>query len=349
MSKDWKAIAISSTASMRDVMTVIDKNAMQVALVVDDGAHLTGIVTDGDVRRALLRGETLDTPVNKFMNTNPITGLIDEDPSSWQRTMQRYTLQHLPLLDSHGCICDLARIELPDEPKRENPVVLMAGGLGTRLRPLTHANPKPLLRIGDKPIIQTIIENFVAQGFYNFKICINYHGDKIRAYLGNGSKWGIDIEYIEEQKRLGTAGALSLLQDRPEQPFFVMNGDILTKVDFVRLIGFHEKQQNKATMCVREYRYQIPYGVVKLDNHRILRLKEKPIQYYNVNAGIYLLEPDVLDVIPRNEYFDMTSLFEQLINHNIQVGSFPLTEYWMDVGRMEDFEQADTEYFEQFG
>lgn len=349
MSKDWKSIAIPSTASMREVMTVIDKNAMQVALVVDDGSHLTGIVTDGDVRRALLRGETLDTPVHSFMNTNPITGLIDEDPASWQRTMQRYTLQHLPLLDANGCICDLARIELPDEPRRDNTVVLMAGGLGTRLRPLTHASPKPLLRVGDKPIIQTIIENFVAQGFYNFKICINYHGDKIRAYLGDGSKWGITIEYIEENKRLGTAGALSLLTERPELPFFVMNGDILTKVDFVRLIGFHEKQQNKATMCVREYRYQIPYGVVKLDNHRILRLKEKPIQYYNVNAGIYLLEPDVLDVIPRNEYFDMTSLFEQLINHEIQVGSFPLTEYWMDVGRMEDFEQADMEYFEQFG
>jgi dTDP-glucose pyrophosphorylase/CBS domain-containing protein len=349
MSDEWKSIAVPSTATMRKVLEIIDTSAMQIALVVDDDCHLSGITTDGDIRRALLRGESLDTPVHQFMNPNAVTGLIDEDPSSWQRSMQRFTLQHLPLLDANGCICELARLELPEEPKRPNTVVLMAGGLGTRLRPLTKANPKPLLRIGDKPIIETIIESFSSQGFHNFKLCINYHGDKIRQYCGDGQQWGVNIEYIEEEKRLGTAGALSLLKERPEQPFFVMNGDLITKVDFVRLIGFHEKQSNIATMCVREYRYQVPYGVVKLDNHRITTLKEKPIQYYNVNAGIYLLEPAVLDVIPKNEYFDMTSLFEQLINHDIQVGSFPLTEYWMDVGRMEDYEQADMDYSEQFG
>lgn len=349
MNKDWKTIATLSTATMREVLSTIDASSMQIALVVDDGCHLLGTITDGDIRRALLRGDSLDTPVIHFMNSNPITGLLDEDPHIWQRTMDRYSLQHLPLLDANGCIQELARKTLPQEPLRKNPVVLMAGGMGTRLRPLTQQRPKPLLQVGEKPIIQTIIENFVSQGFHDFKICINYQGEQIKAFCGNGGKWNANIEYIEEQKRLGTAGALSLLSKRPETPFFVMNGDVLTKVDFVRLLGFHQKQHNLATMCVREYRYQIPYGVVQLDQHRIIDLKEKPVKYYNVNAGVYLLEPTVLDHIPKNEYFDMTQLFEKLIEENAQVGSFPLREYWMDVGRMEDFEQAHLDYAVHFG
>jgi NDP-sugar pyrophosphorylase family protein len=228
-------------------------------------------------------------------------------------------------------------------------VVLMAGGMGTRLHPLTQQHPKPLLKVGEKPIIQTIIENFVTQGFSQFRICINYLGEKIKAFCGDGSHWDVQIEYIEEDKRLGTAGALSLLPQRPEKPFFVMNGDVLTKVDFVRLLRFHEKQQNLATMCIREYRYQIPYGVVKLERHRIVELKEKPVEYYNINAGVYLLEPVVLDYIPQNKYFDMTHLFELMMEKNLQVGSFPLREYWMDVGRKEDFDQADIDYAGQFG
>lgn len=349
MNTDWKSIAAPSSSTMREVLSIIDTNAMQIALVVDDGCHLVGTITDGDIRRALLRGDSLDTPVIKFMNANPITGLVDEDPHIWQRTMDRYTLQHLPLLDANGCIRGLARKHLPQEPTRNNPVVLMAGGMGTRLRPLTQQRPKPLLKVGEKPIIQTIIENFVSQGFHQFKVCINYQGEQIKAFCGDGSAWDAEIEYIEEQKRLGTAGALSLLRQRPNDPFFVMNGDVLTKVDFVRLLGFHEKQNNIATMCVREYRYQIPYGVVKLEQHRILDLKEKPVEYYNVNAGVYLLEPSVLDHIPSDEYFDMTQLFEKLIEDHVQVGSFPLREYWMDVGRMEDYEQAHLDYAVHFG
>jgi len=349
MSNDWKSIATPSTASMRDVLSIIDESAMQIALVVDDGCHLLGTITDGDIRRALLRGETLDTPVLRFMNSNPITGLIDEDPHIWQRTMERYSLQHLPLLDANGCIQELTRKTQPQEPQRSNTVVLMAGGMGTRLYPLTQQRPKPLLKVGEKPIIQTIIENFISQGFSDFKICINYLGEKIKDFCGDGSRWNVNIDYIEEDKRLGTAGALSLFPQRPDKPFFVMNGDVLTKVDFVRLLVFHEKQKNLATMCVREYRYQIPYGVVKLDQHRIVDLKEKPVEYYNVNAGVYLLEPAVLDYIPANQYFDMTRLFEVMMERNLQVGSFPLREYWVDVGRMEDFEQAHTDYTEQFG
>lgn len=333
---------------MREVMQVIDRAGTQIALVTDENGHLLGIATDGDIRRALLRGEGLETPVNKFMNANPVTGLSDEDPSAWQRTMQRHSLRFLPLLNDQGCVQELVRVDSIKEPERDNIAVLMAGGLGTRLRPLTEHEPKPLLKVGDKPILETIVESFVAQGFRRIKMCINYRGQMIRAHFGDGSAFGAQIEYIEETKRLGTAGALSLLRERPEHPFFVMNGDLLTKVDFVRLLEFHKKQTNAATLCVREYRYQIPYGVVQLDKYRIVRVKEKPVQYYNVNAGIYLLEPAVLDHIPPDQYFDMTTLIEQAIASHVRVGSFPLREYWMDIGRMEDFEQAHSEYAEHF-
>lgn len=335
-------------APMREVMQVIDRAGTQIALVVDANDHLLGIATDGDIRRALLQGETLETPVSQFMNGNPLTGLVDEDPLVWQRTMQRHNLRYLPLLDAQGSVQKLVRADAFKESPRENLVVLMAGGKGTRLRPLTEHEPKPLLKVGNKPILETIIESFAAQGFHRFQLCINYRGEMIRDHFGDGAQWGIQIEYIEEPMRLGTAGALGLLAKRPEQPFFVMNGDLLTKVDFVRLLEFHKKQANAATLCVREYRYQIPYGVVQLDQYRILRLKEKPVHYYNVNAGIYLLNPAVLDLIPAAQYFDMTSLIDLLLGNGAQVGSFPLREYWMDIGRMEDFEQAHTEYAEHF-
>jgi len=349
MTDSYQHLKLSPEASMREVMASIDKGAKQIALIVDCDDHLLGTVTDGDIRRALLSGMDMQALAKEFMNANPITGIIDESPALWQRTMQRHSLRHLPLLDSKGRFCDLAQLRQPLEPERTNTVVLMAGGLGTRLRPLTESMPKPLLSVGDKPILQTIIENFVDQGFNQFVLCINYQGEKIKQFCGDGSKWNATITYIEEENPLGTAGALSLLKDKPDQAFFVMNADLLTKVDYVRLLDFHQKQGHIASMCIREYRHQIPYGVVKLDEHRILNVIEKPNYYYYVNAGIYCLSPDVLHYIPKDGYFDMTELFIKLIKLSKCVGSFPLREYWMDVGRMDDYHQADQDYFEQFG
>ncbi|HEC20842.1 MAG TPA: CBS domain-containing protein, partial [Gammaproteobacteria bacterium] len=305
---DWKKIAVSSDASMKDVLTAISDGNMQIALVVDDGCHLSGTVTDGDIRRALLRGDGLDTRASAFMNANPITGLLNEDESLWQRTMQRHALRHLPLLDANGCVVGLARFEQPTEPRHENPVILMAGGLGTRLRPLTQNQPKPLIEVGSKPILETIIENFAAHGFHNIYLCINYKGEMIKEHFEDGSRWGVNIQYIEEPKRMGTAGALSLLPERPAMPFFVMNSDLLTKVDFVRLLRFHQKHAAAATLCTREYTHQIPYGVINLDGHMVHNIVEKPVHRFNVNAGIYVLEPMVLDNIPGDNYFDMPSL-----------------------------------------
>ncbi len=345
---DWKKAAVKSNVNMKNVLMAISEGNMQIALVVDDECHLTGTVTDGDIRRALLRGDGLNTPINSLMNDNPITGLLDEDEFLWQRTMQRHTLRHLPLLDSNGCVVGLARFEPPKEPKRDNPVILMAGGLGTRLHPLTQSQPKPLLEVGSKPILETIIENFADHGFHNIYLCINYKGEMIKKYFSDGSRWNVEIKYIEEKKRMGTAGALSMLPNKPDAPFFVMNSDLLTKVDFVRLLHFHQKQSASATMCTREYTHQIPYGVINLEGHDVVSMVEKPTQRFSVNAGIYVLEPETLEDIPADIFFDMPSLINTLLDNKKSVASFPIHEYWIDIGRMQEFKQAHEDYSTQF-
>lgn len=345
---DWKKIAVSSENTLLEVMQVIDKGVKQIALVIADDCHLLGTVTDGDIRRALLKGISLNSQIKECMNTNPVTGLINEKSASWQRSMQKLALRNLPILDARGCVVKLVQLELPQEPVRENHIIIMAGGLGSRLHPLTENQPKPLLKIGNKPILETIIQNIAQQGFYQFTLCINYHGDKIKNYFQDGQQFDTQIDYIEEEKRLGTAGALSLLKDKPEHPFIVMNGDILTKVDLVRLVEFHQQQQNVLTLCTREYQHQVPYGVVEHNEHKITSIKEKPMHFYNINAGIYILSPEVLDLIPHNQYFDMTQLIEQLLSKKEAVGSFPLTDYWMDIGQMDDFKQAHDEYDDNF-
>lgn len=350
MHKTWKDISVPRSASLKAALEVLDAGAMQIALVVDDECHLAGTLTDGDARRALLRGKGLDTPVAEVMNANPTTGLLAEGTEIWQRTMQRHSLRHLPLLDARGCVADLVRYELPLEPERTTPVVIMAGGLGARLRPLTNDIPKPLLKVGSRPVLETIVENFAEQGFPDISLCINYRGDMIREHFGDGSRWDVNIRYVEEPDRMGTAGALTLLPQRPTEPFIVMNGDLLTKVDFVRLLDFHNKQGFSATIAMREYSHQIPYGVLEVDqDYRITRMVEKPLERRYVSAGIYILSPEALDFIPGDGYFDMPTLFNRLMENDRTVGSFPLRDYWIDIGRLEDLERAGEEYSEIFG
>ncbi|ALP52651.1 alcohol dehydrogenase [Candidatus Tenderia electrophaga] len=350
MTKTWRDVALDPQVSVKDAMAVLDAGSLQIALVVEADGHLAGTVTDGDIRRALLRGKGLDTSIHEVMNANPVTGLAEESRAIWQRTMQRHSLRHLPLLDSAGCVVDLVRFQTPSEPRRDTPVVIMAGGLGARLRPLTQQIPKPLIQVGSKPVLQTIIENFAEQGFEQIHLCINYKGEMIRKHFGDGSRFGVNIQYIEENERLGTAGALSLLPERPTRPFIVMNGDLLTKVDFVRLLEFHEQQAFTATMAMREYSHQIPYGVLKIsDGYRLESLVEKPTERFYVNAGIYILDPTALDHLPQNQYFDMPGLFQKLMAEDKPAGCFPLRDYWIDIGRIEDLERAGAEFGEMFG
>lgn len=344
---NWRSIAVSPQATLLEVMNVIDKGVKQIALVIADDDHLIGTVTDGDIRRAILKGHPLDANIQHCINTNPITGLMGESPATLQRLMQKKSLKILPILNSNGQVVDIRQVSFPAEKIKENKVVIMAGGLGSRLHPLTKNSPKPLLKVGKRPILETIINNFIDQGFYKFVISINYQGDKIKHFFKHLEQQ-IEVEYIEEKQRLGTAGALGLFAQRPEQPFIVINGDILTTLDFNRLISFHKKKRNSLTMCVREYSFQVPYGVIKQDEHVIKEIQEKPRQFFQVNSGIYVLNPEIITKIPNNTYTDMPELINQLLDEELKVGAFPLTDYWLDIGRMEDFEKAHDEFYDIF-
>jgi dTDP-glucose pyrophosphorylase len=348
--KDWQSALIPSTSSFRKAIEIIDASALQVGLVVDEQKRMLGMLTDGTIRRAILNGISMKENITNVMFRDFTHASLHESKESILTTMKRQEIRHIPILDEKGVIHGLkVLIDLLQGERKENLVVLMAGGLGTRLRPLTEKCPKPLLKVGEKPILETILTSFIDQGFYRFYFSVNYCGEMIHDYFGDGSKWGVEISYLEEDEPLGTAGALSLLPKKPDHPFIVMNGDLLTKIDFEKLLTFHVENNTQGTMCVRQYDYQIPYGVVRFDGVNFLDLDEKPIQKIFVNAGIYALSPDCLDFIPKQKKFDMPSLFKLLKEKKKQASVFPVREYWMDIGQMKDYERANGEYFTHFG
>lgn len=347
--KEYRNIKVESITSIRQTIQLIDASARQIALVVDELGRLAGTVTDGDIRRGILKGIGLDEPVSLIMNTSPNTCRNDDDREAMLTRMKITGLHHMPIVDENGILVGLETLdELLLPVKRDNVVVLMAGGLGVRLRPLTEDCPKPMLKIGGRPILETILLNFIEHGFRRFYFSVNYKSEVIIDYFEDGSRWGVDIQYLHETNKLGTAGALGLLQDRQNMPILVMNGDLLTKVNFSQLLDFHKVHKASATMCVREYDFQVPYGVVKIDNHRISGIDEKPVHRFFVNAGVYVLEPEVLEVIPKNSLLDMPKLFETLIEQGRGATVFPVREYWLDVGQLADFDRAKGEYQDVF-
>ncbi|WP_442594279.1 nucleotidyltransferase family protein [Neobacillus sp. D3-1R] len=347
--KGWEKVKVSPHASIRETLKVIDDSSIQIALVVNHKNQLLGTVTDGDIRRGMLKGIPLDDLVTQVMNSNPTTAAYFDNKESLLLKLKSKKLHHLPIVNDQNQLVGLQMLDdLITTSQKDNIVVLMAGGLGSRLMPLTKNCPKPLLKVGKKPILETIIGNFIESGFSKFYISVNYKSEMIKDYFGDGSNLGIDIQYINEEKRMGTAGALSLLLNRPDKPFFVMNGDLLTKVNFRLLLDFHNENKSHATMCVREHDIQIPYGVVKLDNQRLLAIDEKPIHRSFVSAGIYVLDPVALDYIPKDSFYDMPTLFERLIENNKNSSVFPIREYWCDIGRIDDYNKANQEYEEVF-
>ena len=235
-------------------------------------------------------------------------------------------------------------------PKNKpNKVILMVGGLGTRLRPLTNDVPKPMLDVGNKPILHTIVENFAKYGYTDIIMCVNYKSEIIKEYFGNGDKFGVKIEYVLESKRMGTAGALSLLQKRPKDDFFVMNGDLLTNVNFEYLHEYHKDSNALASICIRKYEMQVPYGVVNVRANKVTSIEEKPTQSFFVSAGIYMFSPIVLDFIPKGVFYDMPTLFSELLKHDFPIHPFPIREYWLDIGRMDEYRRANDEYEGVFG
>jgi dTDP-glucose pyrophosphorylase len=347
---NWRNILISPNTKIQEALKIIDLHSLKIALVIDQNNRLIGTVTDGDIRRGILNGVTLDTPVQQIMNKKPITIPENNDKKIILNIMRINKLNLLPILDHAGCVVGIERLEdMFSFAKNDSWVVLMAGGLGNRLRPLTENCPKPMLKIGDKPILETTLNRFIEQGFSKFCFSVNYKAEQIKTYFGDGSKWGVEIHYLQEDQRGGTAGSLSLFPVKTEKPIIVMNGDILTKVNLEQLINFHLENQAEATIAVRTYDFQVPYGVVKVKKNRLIGFDEKPVHTSFINAGIYVLNPNVIkNKIPSNTYFDINHLFEAMLEENEKIFIFPIREYWIDIGGLDDFNRAKKDFEKVF-
>lgn len=345
-----KQIMISPDMSIKDTLHVIDKAAKQIALVVDNDEKLLGTVTDGDIRRGIINGINMNSPIKEIMNRNFFSLNYNISRNELLAAFKKKSFHQIPLLDDKGYVKNLVLLnDLIKEEKKENIVVLMVGGLGTRLQPLTNYLPKPLLPVGNKPILERIIEQFKSYGFYNFIFCTNYKEDDIKTYFGDGSRFNIEIDYISEEKRLGTAGALSLINRKLDKPFFVMNGDLLTELNFDCMLKYHQEDEYVITIGSREYTYQIPYGVLQINNQEVKELVEKPKHSVFVNAGVYILEPELIEMVPYNEFYDMTDLINELLSKKKSIGAFPIREYWTDIGQYEDYQKANREYQVKYG
>lgn len=344
--KGWRDLLISPAQTIREAISRIDLGNAQIVLVADEQGTLLGTVTDGDVRRGLLRGLSLGDLVSEVMNRTPTTARQADDRSAILAVMKRKLVHQVPLVNDYGVVVGLETLdELLQPGRRDTPVVLLAGGLGMRLRPLTDELPKPMLRIGEKPILESILGSFIEYGFHRFHISVNYKADVIERYFGDGSRWDVRIDYLREGTRLGTAGPLSLLPELPSEPVIVMNADILTRVNFAHLLDFHRQSGAAATVCLREHRHTVPYGVVDMQDNFLTRIEEKPVHRSMVSAGIYVLEQIAFQHLPADRYCDMPTLLQDLINRGMRAAGFPIHEFWLDIGRLEDLERAN-EYLE---
>lgn len=349
MIKNVERMFVNFKNTIKETIKIMDEAGYGIALIVNEERKLIGIVTDGDIRRAILKSISLDSDIIKIMNkdftfvTENYSNILIENLFSIKKIKQ------IPVLDNNMVVVDLIFYhEFYLKPKKENYVLIMAGGLGTRLRPLTYDLPKPMLKVGEKPILETIIDQLKFYGYINILISVNYKAEIIKNYFGDGSNFGVNIKYIEERKRMGTGGAIKLAQNYLSKPFFVINGDILTKLNFENLMDNHIENKNSITVATRKYELQIPYGVIDIEGNKILNLREKPTYDYFVNAGIYCVSPQVIKYIPQGKFYNITDLIERLIFNKDSVGSFPIREYWMDIGHINDYNQANEDYYELF-
>jgi dTDP-glucose pyrophosphorylase len=347
--KNWQQTLIGPSTSLRAALETINEVGCQMALVVDAQGKLLGTLSDGDARRALLRGLSLADSVESAMHRTPTTASIADDRHTVLVLMRRLGLHQLPIVRADGTVVGLETVDdFLNVPKRDEWVVIMAGGLGTRLKDLTRDTPKAMLSIGSQPLLETIVRTFAGQGFYRFYFAVNHMAERIEAHFGDGRALGVEIHYLREKQRMGTAGALSLLPEPPSKPMVVTNADLLTKEDYRQMIDQHVASGADATMGVRDYEIQVPFGVVRERNGHICAIEEKPVQRFLVSAGMYVLSPTALSLVPRESFFDMPSLFEALVASGMRACSYRIDGYWLDIGRPDDYERANLDFHEVF-
>ena len=347
--KTWERALVGPDMTLREALVNIDSAGSQMALVVDADRRLLGTLSDGDARRGLLKGLSLTDKVSTAMHLNPTVAKAGEDRHSILSTMRRRGLHQMPVVTADGIVVGM---EVVDDflatPTRDNWVVIMAGGMGKRLEQLTRDTPKPMLRVGSRPLLETIVRGYSAQGFRRFYFAVNYKAEQIEHHFGDGSEFGVEIRYLREDQRLGTAGPLSLLPEAPTQPIVVTNADLLTKEDFGYMLDQHTDSGADATMAVREYEMQVPFGVVRERDGHIEAIEEKPVQRFTVSAGIYVISPHVLELVPRGTFYDMPALFESASAQGLRARCHRIDGYWLDIGRLPDYERANLEFDEVF-
>ena len=347
MQKIPQSLFLTPNQSINDALIAINSEPrLKIAIVVNFNKNLLGTVTDGDVRRGLLANEIPKNSVVNIMNPNPITALVGATRAELAQEMKVNGIDVI-LLTNEGSLVGLeSRREFSKTRSYDNPVFIMAGGFGTRLRPLTDDCPKPMLKVGDKPILETQIDRFISLGFSDFYISTHYLPEIIKDFFGDGSSKGVKITYVHEESPLGTGGALGLLpkKNMSISPVIVINGDILTKIDYREMVDFHLERKSDATMCVREYEYQVPFGVVNGGGYEITSMTEKPVQRFFINAGIYIINHSVIEAVAENIYLDLPTLLEMQIAAGKKILKFPVYEYWLDIGRKDDFDRAQVDY-----
>jgi dTDP-glucose pyrophosphorylase len=342
-------LLVSPTDSIREMLVRIDRAAQGIALVVDAERRLLATVTDGNVRRAMLAGLDLDLPVSRLLNPDahkfhsdhPVTAPNGTADDVLLHLMNEKKLRQIPLVDHDGRVVSISYLsDLVREYESPLRAVVMAGGLGTRLRPLTDQIPKPMLPVGDRPLLEIIVNGLREAGIRQVAVTTNYKAELIAEHFKNGEGFGVDIRYVNEDQPLGTAGAISLLEDSDE-PLLVINGDILTRVDFKAMLDFHREYNADLTVAVRQYEFRVPYGVIETDGVLVRAISEKPIVRQFINAGIYLLNPAVKCFIPNGQHYDVPDLIDRLLQENRPVVCFPIREYWLDIGKSEHYDQAN--------
>lgn len=341
-------LALWTGQSIRETMALIDRSNVGAIVFIDDDRRVAGLVTDGDIRRAIINGAELSDPVSGAWTPSPQSVTRKATVAERFTLMKQLNIRHLVVLDDDGLFADLQTFAEVEEQFEINPqrcpVVLMAGGRGTRLMPLTADCPKPMLRLGDKPLLERTVSQLAAQGFETFYISVNYLSEKIIEYFGDGERFGVRIEYLREDKPTGTGGCLKLLPRLDAEHFIMLNGDLVTDLDFRGLVAFHNAQKFSATMVVREYASKLDYGVVRVDGPRFLRVEEKPTHHYFINSGIYALRASVLDSLPDGHRFDMPDVFNALVSDKKTCGVLEHKGEWIDVGTPRQLEAARSRF-----
>lgn len=340
--EDLSRFLVRPQQTVRDAMRVITENWRELALVVEEDRHVIGVITDGDIRRGLLAGLTLDAPASSVMTRDYVSVDPKADRAAVLDLMKARTIRHVPVLDGARRLVGIHFLEaLIGTTEKPNAAVIMAGGEGRRLRPLTDSRPKPMVEVAGRPILERIVLHLVGYGIRHIFISVNYLADTIRQHFGAGERFGCRIEYLQEERALGSGGALSLLPRRLDHPLLVMNGDLVSQFDVSRMLDHHRQERAAATLAARHHQVDVPFGVLEVRDGRLERLTEKPSAHFQINAGIYVLEPEVLELIPSDRFYPMTNLFERLLTEGRKVAVYPIEEDWIDVGRRDDLSRAN--------